>query len=487
MSSRRNMLKLMAGLTILGGAGSVWSSRVLAAQTQKLAADGSCIEPMLSAPTTNVLMPAEWSHQSATWMAYGATPHAWGEEQETSFGRDLSNSRFVARQDLMRLAANLSRFQAVYMLVDTAADEAEARGFMAEITAQSSAKNQFGRQLDNSGRIYIGKVRKPADLPAINTFPITFLQTHINDLWTRDTAPVFVKDAEGKLYGVDTNFNGWGQWPISTGLCNWAKDAQKTSNGVMDQPVDGDKHIASFILKNKGIAGVPTWLTMEGGGLEVNGAGLAVAMESCIINDNRNPGKDKAQIEAELARVFGVEKVLWMPGVKGEELTDWHVDFTAKFASQTQMVFAFDRNFEPQDNRNEIALNTAVAQVNALPEALRAKYLGRADAKLTLHPLPLPRSKKIYESFKARNAQLPITERSLEEFIETTAPGYVGYTHGNGCIIMGQFGDAERDLIAFNTLQALYPDHVVIQISTDGLASGGGTIHCATQQQPSIS
>ena len=486
MNSRRNVLKLMAGLTLLGSAGSVWSSRARAAQAGELASGETCTGPGPSPSTPALLMPAEWSHQSATWMAYGATPHAWGEEQETAFGRDLSNSRFVARQDLMRLAANLSRFQAVYMLVDTAADEIEARGFLAEIIAQSSAKNQFGSTLDNSGRIYIGTQRKPGDLPAINKFPITFLQTHINDLWTRDTAPVFVRDGEGKLYGVDTHFNGWGQWPISTGLCNWAKDPQKTSNGVMDQPIDGDRYAAAFILKQQGVPGVSTWLTMEGGGLEVNGAGLAVAMESCIINDNRNPGKDKAQIEAELKRVFGVERMLWMPGVKGEELTDWHVDFTAKFASPTQMVFAFDRNFEPQDNRNEIALNTAVAEINALPEALKTRYLGRANATLTLHPLPLPRSKKIYESFKARNARLPITERSLAEFIETTAPGYVGYTHGNGCINMGQFGDAQRDLIAFNTLQALYPDHVVIQISTDGLASGGGTIHCATQQQPLI-
>lgn len=382
MSSRRDLLKMMARLTILGGAGSVWASQVHAGQGTGLAAGPSCIEPVLPTASSGLLMPAEWAHQSATWMAYGATPKTWGEELETAFGRDLGNSRFVARQDLMRLAANLSRFQTVYMLVDTAADEAEARGFLAEIIAQKSAKNKFANRLDNSGRIYIGKTRKPSDLPAINSFPIKFLQTHINDLWTRDTAPVFVKDAEGKLYGVDTNFNGWGQWPISTGLCNWAKDPQKTANGVMDQPIDGDKHVAAFALKKLGVPGVATWLTMEGGGLEVNGSGLAVATESCILNDNRNPGKNKAQIEAELKRVFGVEKMLWMPGVKGEELTDWHVDFTAKFASQTQMVYAFDRNFEPEDNRNEIALNAAVAEINALPAPLKEQYLGRADAPM---------------------------------------------------------------------------------------------------------
>ena len=322
--------------------------------------------------------------------------------------------------------------------------------------------------------------------PAINTFPVQFLQTNINDLWTRDTAPIFVLDADGALFGVDTHFNGWGQWPITTGLCNWAKDPLKTENGVMDQPIDGDSTVAAFILNQTKVTPLSTWLTMEGGGLEVNGAGLAVATESCLINDNRNPGKSKSQIEAELARVFGVENMLWMPGVKGEELTDWHVDFTAKFVSQTQLVYAFDRNFEPADNRNEIALIAAVAAVNALPAAQKAKYLGRADADLTLHALPLPRIDQVYTTFAARNTDLPITERTLEEFIYTTAPGYVGITHGAGCIIMGQFGDAEHDKIAFDIIQALHPDKVVIQISTDGLASGGGTIHCATQQQPAV-
>ncbi|HEV7307618.1 agmatine deiminase family protein [Ensifer sp.] len=482
MTSRRGLFGWTVAAAVLGRGGLISGPDDARAKTAK--AGANCGTPATASDLPPLSMPAEWAPHRATWMAYGATPGAWGEEMETAFGRDLTNSRTVARQDLMRLAANLSRFEPVFMLANTADDEAEAKNFLAEIIAQTSPKDQIGTSLDNSGRIYIGKHRDPTDLPAIGTFPITFLQTPINDLWTRDTAPVFVRDDKGVLHGVDVNFNGWGQWPIRTGLCDWAKDPQKTENGVMDQPIDGDMKIATFINKQAETPGVATWLTMEGGGLEVNGSGLAVAMESCIINDNRNPGKSKADIEAELLRVFGVERVIWMPGVKGAELTDWHVDFTAKFVSQAQMVFAFDPNFEPKDRRNEKALQAAVAEINALPDDLKRKYLGGADATLTLHALPVPRIEKVYDTFKRRNGKLDITERTLDEFTETTAPGYVGFTHANGAIIQGQFGDQENDLIAFNTLQALYPEHFVVQISTDGLASGGGTIHCATQQQP---
>ncbi|WP_432284020.1 agmatine deiminase family protein [Aminobacter sp. BA135] len=480
MTSRRGLFGwTIAAVVMSRGGVSNWTAEAVAQSN-----DASCGRPMPAAAHGGLLMPAEWAPHSATWMAYGATPGAWGEDMVTPFGRDLTNSRIVARQDLMRLAANLSRFEQVFMLVNTPEDEAEAKGFLTDVIARKSPKDQIGDTLDNSGRIYIGKHRKPADLPEIGKFPITFLQAGINDLWTRDMAPVFARDGAGKLHGVDLNFNGWGQWPIRTGLCNWAKDPMKTENGVMDQPIDRDVTVAAFINKHISVPTAATWLTMEGGGLEVNGSGLAVATESCIVNDNRNPGKSKAEIEAELLRVFGVEKVIWMPGMKGVELTDWHVDFTAKFVSQTEMVYAFDENFEPKDKRNEKALHAAVAEINALPADLKSKYLGKPDAMLTLHALPLPRIEKVYASFGKRDAELKITERTLDEFTYTTAPGYVGFTHANGAIILGQFGDSEHDLLAFETLQALNPDQIVIQISTDGLASGGGTIHCATQQQP---
>ena len=430
-----------------------------------------------------LMRPGEWLGHGATWMAYGATVRAWGNAQDTAFDRDLSNSRTVARQDLMRMAATLSRFEPVVMLVSDADDNAEAQDLLRRVIAAEAPKDQFGAELDQSGRIYIGRDRKPTDLPAIGTHPVMFLIAPMDDLWTRDTAPIFANAPGAGLCGVNGNFNGWGQWPISTGLCDWRKDPMKTANGVIDQFVEGDRQTAAFVNAHLGRPEVATWLTLEGGGLEVNGHGLGLAMASYIVNPNRNPGKSEADIVAEFTRLFGIERMLWMPGVPGEELTDWHVDFTARFAGANRIVHAFDRNWEPEGNRNEVALLAGVAAVNDLPAADRAKLLGGAD-RLTLHALPVPRIEEVYRAYASRDHDLTITERDLEEFILSTAPGYVGFYYANGAVVMGQFGDVEADLAAFEVVQALHPDRIVVQISTDGLASGGGTIHCATQEQP---
>jgi agmatine deiminase len=428
-------------------------------------------------------MPAEAETHAATWLAYGATVSAWGDDMTTAPGRDLSNSRTVARQDLMRLAANLSRYEPVFMLVDSPTDRAQASSYLDAVIAQTDLKDQFHHALDNSGRIYIGG-RSPSDLPPIKTYPITFVDQHINDLWTRDTAPVFVIGSDSAVYGVNLNFNCWGQAPVRSDLAGWRKDPHKTKNGVIDQPIDGDSQVAAAINRYLTTPQVNTWLTMEGGGIDVNGHGLAVACESSIINDNRNPGKTKSEIAAELQRLFSVEKVLWMPGLKGEELTDWHVDFTARFPTRSDLLCAFDPNFEPPDHRNQKALVAAVDAINHLPPEDKTTYLGSSTATLRMHTLPVPEQAQVYSSFKSRN-EPSITNSSLEEFTRTTAAGYIGYYEANGCVIMAQYGDNLHDHQAFDIIQKLYPDRTIISITSDGITCGGGTIHCATQQQPS--
>lgn len=436
-------------------------------------------------------MPAEGGPHERTWMAYGATPGVWGEDSVSPYGRDLRNSRIVARQDLVRLAATISRFEPVTLLVNSAADEAEARRFLAECKAGRSAKDQVGAELDRAGRIYAAGEK----LPPIGTVDI--VRMPLNDLWARDTAPVFVRDTGGRPHAVDLNFNGWGQWPPRTGLPGWRKDPAKTRNGIRDQPITRDRGVAAGIAVDADIQVVRTWLTMEGGGLEVNGAGLGVATESCILTPNRNPGKTKAAVEAELRRLFGVERVLWMPGRPGIELTDWHVDFLARFVAPGKLLYA--ASDDPGDGPDQRALRAGVEQINALPANERALLLGgSADGgggagergagagadQLTLHAIQPPDPDEVFSAYEARNRALPITERGADEFGETAATGYVGYYEANGCVVLGQFGDLEADQAAYDLISELYPDRVVVQLTTDGLANAGGTIHCATQQQP---
>lgn len=455
--------------------------------------------PTPGAPTSPVpsgityMAPKESAPHAATWMAYGASISAWGNGTASAEERDLSNSRVVAREDLMRIAAQLSRFEAVKMLVANAADKAEAQALLDKVFVGSGSQNTWNpsRTMSTDGRIFSNGV---ALLPMNRSRIELLIKTDntgnpmqgVNDLWVRDAAPVFVKASDGKILGIDLNFNGWGQEQVRTGLSGWSKDPAKAANGVLDQDIDGDKTMAAFINARLGTPTLSTWLTMEGGAIEVNGLGLAVVAESCIINSNRNPGKSRADFETEIKRIMGVAKVIWIPGIKAAEVTDGHVDFYARFTNANTILFNWDGGLDldgvskSTDGKNRDALLAYQAQVASWSAADKLKYLGASGATLNLIALPTPAA-SVKAAIAARHPGISMTARA--SFDDTFAAGYIGYYEANGCIIMGQFGDAIADKRAFDKISAAYPDRTVIQIATDGIANGGGTVHCATQQQ----
>lgn len=444
--------------------------------------------------------PKEGGLHAATWMAYGATLDAWGADpQDTKKGaKDFENSIPVAREDLMRMAAQLSRFEPVILLVSDANDEAEARQYLDDVFAATAVRNQLVQRsqadlnnaalaFDTSGKANYVLGTGVSSLPPMNRSNIRFVQKKINDLWTRDTAPVFVKDAKGDIHGVNFNFNGWGQEAITTGLRGYKKDPEKAKNGIVDQRVTEDRQVAAYVLQQTRVPEVKTWLTMEGGGIELNGRGLAVATDSCLVNDNRNPGVSRAYIEAELRRVLGIEKLIWVPGVKALDITDGHVDFAARFTDDSTMVYTWDGGLLPDgktqstDAKVKLALEAYQKEVAGWSAADKKKYLGDEAATLKLVALASPDIAKVKAAVQARNPGRSMMERA--NFNDTFAAGYVGFYEANGCILMAQFGDAEADKAALKTLSALYPERTVLQIVTDGVGNGGGTIHCATQQQ----
>ena len=246
-----------------------------------------------------------------------------------------------------------------------------------------------------------------------------------------------------------------------------------------------DRKVARFISAHLGVPRVATWLTMEGGGIEVNGRGLALVSESCVLNANRNPGKSKAQVEAEFARVFGVQHVLWVPGVRATDITDGHIDFYARFATDSEILYTWDGGLDEDDEASVDALNlemleAGAARIHALPKADRTRLLGRADARIRLTALASPDPERVRASVVKRT---PALARRGYFQDESFAAGYVGYYEANGCVLMAQFGDPVADAAAFETIRERYPERTIVQMTTDGLANGGGTIHCATQQQ----
>lgn len=266
-------------------------------------------------------------------------------------------------------------------------------------------------------------------------FPIDLIETELDDLWVRDTGPSFVINDKSEKAAVNFNFNGWGE----------------------DQVHADDAKVADFIATRAGVSTLSSTLTLEGGCFELDGDGTAIMTESCILNDNRNPGRNKSDVEQELKTLLGLDKIIWLKGVKGKDITDGHTDFYARFASPGVVVVSRDTD--------ESSFDYAVTRENiaTLEAAIDSK--GRAF-ELVILDTPW----NINESF------------GIQDF----AAGYVGYYVCNGAVIMQKFGDTNADSTAKAKLMAAFPDHVIEQIAIDGIASGGGSIHCATQQEPRL-
>ena len=405
---------------------------------------------------SNYRMPDESEPHSVTWMAYGATADAWGTTGV------YGNSRSIARKDLIRIAANISRFEPVKMLVSNVRDRAEAELFLAEIkneTVNTSIEFVPG-QAFTGGR----------SVPAIEAGgSIEFIIQPVDDLWMRDTGPVFVWDSNNNLSGVNFNFNGWGQ--EDTGAEGWTKDPNKAANGVVDQSIWNDQQVADFVLVQADAVKLETTLVSEGGCLEVNGQGTAICTESCILNDNRNPGVSKEEIEDEFEKLLGVRKVIWLQGIKAKEITDGHVDFYARFVGHTSVMYALD--LDPESPDYSVTLANKI-ELQAATDA--------DGHPLTTMALESPDFFKVQEAVESRNWG---TTKYFN--FDGFAAGYIGFYVANNCVILSQFGDDDADIAAFDKVQAAFPDRTVIQITTDGIANGGGSIHCATQQQIALS
>lgn len=193
----------------------------------------------------------------------------------------------------------------------------------------------------------------------------------------------------------------------------------------------------------------------EGGGIEVDGHGTAIITESCFVNANRNPGYSRADIDAELKKRLGLRKIIWLPGIAGKDITDGHTDFYARFVKPGVVVAALDTDPESFDHP------VTLKHLEILKKATDAD--GRRLEVITLTAPTQVRPEFASDDFAA---------------------GYINFYVCNGAVIAPQFGDPKADAAAKRTLERLFPGRTVVQLDIDGIAAGGGGIHCATQQQP---
>lgn len=248
------------------------------------------------------------------------------------------------------------------------------------------------------------------------------------DLWARDSGPVFLKNPAGELAVTHFNFNGWG--------------------GKQVHEQDGE--VARRIAQTLGLPVIESHLTGEAGGLEFNGEDLIIAHESSWVNPNRNPGLSRDEISRRMARVLGAKQVIWAPGVAGADITDYHIDSLARFTDRRTVVIQLPPDIRPDDPWSASAFETYDI-LDAVPG-------------LELVELPEPQTTRVQSA----------------NFVAS----YVNYYVCNGAIISAQFGDSRADREAAETLAALYPGREIIALNVDPVGEVGGGIHCATQQQP---
>ncbi|WP_414720871.1 agmatine deiminase family protein [Streptomyces sp.] len=256
----------------------------------------------------------------------------------------------------------------------------------------------------------------------------------VDDCWMRDTGPVFRTDGAGGLDAVGLNFNGWGDKQIHS----------------------RDALVAERIAAYVGVPFTYADLVGEGGAIEQDGAGTLMATRSSLVNRNRNPGMSQAQIESAMRDAYGASKVIWFDGVYGQDITDDHVDATSRFLAPggalVQMPLATDTDAYAKDARQ---------QYQVLSNATTA-----TGGRIAVDRLQGPDYNKIRSTNR--------------DFLAS----YANYYLCNGAVISAHFGDTRADTAARATLARLYPDRVIEQLDIDRLGTGGGGIHCVTQQQP---
>lgn len=270
-------------------------------------------------------------------------------------------------------------------------------------------------------------------LRGLATDRISFQLVPTNEPWCRDHGPIFLtRNSDPKLAVVDWDYNAWGnKYP----------------------PFDLDEVAPTRVAK---ILDVPVFypaMILEGGAIEVNGAGALLTTESCLLNKNRNPNLSRDEIEQRLKDFLGAGDVLWLgDGIVGDD-TDGHIDDLARFVSERTVVTVVEEN---RDDENYERLQENLAR-------LQAMKIG--DRALDIVTLPMP--KKIMREA----LRLPAT--------------YANFYIANICVLVPTFADP-ADEAALSILRKCFPNRHVIGIDCRELIWGLGAFHCLTQQQPAV-
>jgi len=372
-------------------------------------------ETLLTPQEMSYAMPAEWEPHAATWLA-------WPHNQADWPGKFAPIPWIYA--EIVRILARAERVNILVLPSAGGSVAREVRGILAK--------------------------------DDVNLAHVTLHACATDRVWVRDSGPIFLTKGsrgrgvkrsrvEGGSLGItDWRFNAWAKYP------NWKNDDQ------LPAYVARQLQVPAWQPQVCGKARKPQRLVLEGGSIDVNGAGALLTTEECLLSrvQQRNPGLTKVQIEQALCAYLGVEQILWLGrGIAGDD-THGHVDDTARFVGPHTIVACV----EPDRNDPNCA---------PLRDNLRRlkKMRDTRGRPFTVVELPLP------EPVYFEKQRLPAS--------------YANFYIANAGVLVPVFNDA-NDGRALNILEHCFPGRPIIPVYCRDLVWGLGTLHCMTQQQPAV-
>ena len=290
---------------------------------------------------------------------------------------------------------------------------------------------------------------------------VELLDIPTDDSWARDIGPTFVVQdtAEGRVVrGINWRFNAWGG----------------DVDGLYPDYEQDDAFAAAFAEAKGYTLYEAASFVLEGGSIHVDGEGTAMVTASCLLSAGRNPELTQAQIEDKLKEYLNVDKVLWLPrGIYNDE-TNEHVDNVCAFIRPGEVVLAWT------DNENDQQYALSKASLDYLEHEADAK--GR---KIVVHKLPIPDVPVCITDDEVAGFDF-VEGEDMREAGERLAASYVNFYFSNDSVVLPAFGgeNAASDARAAAILAALCPERKIVQISARAILTGGGNIHCITQQIP---
>lgn len=338
-------------------------------------------------------LPAEWEPQQAVWLSWPHNRNSWP-----------------------------GKFEPVEPIM--------ARAVAALATSETVRINVLDASHEGHVREVLAAHRTPHANVVFHHFPT-------NDAWCRDHGAIFVvREHEGRreMAATDWDYNAWGgKYP----------------------PFDLDIEIPRRMAEALGVPRFDGGMVLEGGSIEVNGEGVLLTTEQCLLNPNRNPQLSKTEIEQRLRDFLGVHTILWLgEGIVGDD-TDGHVDDLTRFVAADTVVTVVeddpaDDNYKPlQDNLKRLA------------------DMRLPDGRPPLRVVPLPMPRPVFHE----GQRLPAS--------------YANFYIGNAVVLAPLF-NCDRDAEALAVLQRCFPARRVVGIDCTDLVWGLGTFHCLTQQVPAV-